>query len=525
MKTARQFSVAFLEQYFGIFVFFCFSVFLFGASFRHMAFSGYFPNIFDGYLRLLPQYYIRNGFIPLKDFESVYPPGQYFLIGQLIPFTSPIERNLILAIGVLIFLGVISWLFYVISRDKVKTFIAVSFLFLLNISLVGDIELEPFFIPLFCILVLLNLIYLLGKMKRRKYAVLLKFFLFSIPLALVFFRWERISIFMMLQIALLPFIFVFSHFDKIFPAKSYRLWLQSVGLQVAGVISGLALLLLYMFYHQALQQGIDYVFLVPMAVMDFRTLPLPKFESLLKDTSLIYVTLCVYAYLFIWLVLKVFSLKHRLDRMAIPLLCAFPLIVLPYMLWRPDIFHMLPQYFLVGFLLLLIYLLYERTSHLLLLFIFLFIPIHTQFIPNLTYNDFSLLRNMEAPIEECRRQIKDLSTYKSMFVGRITYDQYLLNYLSFYFLDTRIKPATPFIADEPGIQNDCGWGEKIVKGLETAQKPMLAFLEQGLAPQEPNKTATMKSCKKIESYLGSRQYLDLGSCSIYYRNYSVRAYF
>ncbi|MFI5205550.1 MAG: hypothetical protein ACHQVK_01280, partial [Candidatus Paceibacterales bacterium] len=128
-------------------------------------------------------------------------------------------------------------------------------------------------------------------------------------------------------------------------------------------------------------------------------------------------------------------------------------------------------------------------------------------------------------LQDCKSGIAPFKdTYKSIFVGRLSYNIYIVSEAALYLINPKVKPATVFIIDIPGIQNTAEYGSRIADQLESAPKPMLAFLEIGDNIPETNQTRYMKSEGKIEYFLSHNKHLVIATCAADERNFEVRLY-
>ena len=109
-------------------------------------------------------------------------------------------------------------------------------------------------------------------------------------------------------------------------------------------------------------------------------------------------------------------------------------------------------------------------------------------------------------------------------MGRSKYTNYIINYAYIYLINPKIKPATEYISDEPGLQNNFYDGKRIADELKTAEKPMLVFLDNHHQWKEPNKSLNMSSYGNIETWLSKNKFKEIGICSVQDRNFEVRIY-
>ena len=77
-----------------------------------------------------------------------------------------------------------------------------------------------------------------------------------------------------------------------------------------------------------------------------------------------------------------------------------------------------------------------------------------------------------------------------------------------------LRPATPFISDEPGVQNSCTLGSRIATDLIRAPRPLILVLDTQPYSPEPNLTRTMTSCGKIEAAIAAMPAVVLGTCQV-----------
>ena len=103
---------------------------------------------------------------------------------------------------------------------------------------------------------------------------------------------------------------------------------------------------------------------------------------------------------------------------------------------------------------------------------------------------------------------------RSLFVGQASYERYITNAPILYLMRPELRPATPFISDEPGVQNSCGLGSRIAGDLVRAPRPLVLVLDTELQEPEPNLTRTMRSCGKIEAAIAAMPAAELGTCRV-----------
>jgi hypothetical protein len=76
---------------------------------------------------------------------------------------------------------------------------------------------------------------------------------------------------------------------------------------------------------------------------------------------------------------------------------------------------------------------------------------------------------------------------KSIFVGNVTYDSFVLNFPLLYLNYLYLKPATKYISDEPGLQNTCSIQNEIISDINEAPKPTIFFINKTFITDKNNK--------------------------------------
>lgn len=503
---------------------FCFyALYIFFSTWIGYAVSNFALNLFDGALRILSHYYIRNGFIPYKEFGVVYPPGLFILIGKVIPFFSFSQRNLLLSLLLLIPLFFGCLYIYSLTPDKKRYFLYLSLFILINIPILRDIGFsEPLSIPLITILILQTIIYL----TEVKTSGLIHLSFFIIPVLVFFLRWERIVMLITVESILLIILLIYNNKLSKYDLKKFR---NAISIQILGILGGLVLLILYLYLNQATSAGLDFIFNIPTRViLEYRRLPLPSVQSIFDINFTFYGSLIVYFIYAIQFFLQSKKIVNKSKKIIALFLIVLPFFIISYSLGRADWSHFLPFFYFIGFALLLRCMLYSTPVIVFLLFIILFSPIYRSFYM-FDKSLFPIAQDLgdvyiNENLKECQSVIAKISDYNTLFIGRINYNRYILNRAILYLLSPNVKPATAFISDEPGVQNSCYYGGIIRAQLEKAEKPMLAFLEEGEDELEQNKTRIMTSCGKIESFL-SQKYSEIGQCQAFDRDYKIRLYY
>jgi hypothetical protein len=134
----------------------------------------------------------------------------------------------------------------------------------------------------------------------------------------------------------------------------------------------------------------------------------------------------------------------------------------------------------------------------------------------------SYTQRVKQSLANCSLTVSNLS-YKSMFVGRETYDWYLYSHAMLYLISPNTPPATRYISDEPGLQNTCKDGARLAQDLTQSYKPILTFIDQS-PRSHPFAEFTHKNCKKVEEWLQQRPYSPIGACTHENVKFDIRLY-
>ena len=467
-------------------------------------------NEFDGALRLLSQYYTSAGLVPYIDFGVVYPPGYFILIGYIFKYISIFQRNIIFSVFyAVIFYFYIKLFLSSIKGSKYEKLLKLS-IFFISLTFITT---HFFYYDLLSIIIIpIYLIFVF--LKEKKYSKFLYILLFLIP----FLRWDVAII-----------IFIVSSIDTFYSLiilKDKKYFNQSIFIPIS-ILTGFVLLFLFLIFNSNLEKAYDFIVNIPTFVIKpYRNLPIPPFkfrpfENMMFYTTVLLIFAFIYtAYKFIKSVgIKKIIKYKNLRYIYIPLLLT--IFLLPYFFGRISFHHSIPIWYLIIIFLLI----YTDKINKYVLFISLvsFIPFITYYKNNLKYFNFlpdNIQNIYDINSYDCSR-FSEISA-DSIFVGRLSYNNFDYSNAYIYYLYKYLKPATPYISDEPGIQDSCKYGEIIKNQLIKSEKPMLAFIATN--PQTGFQNIKLKSCGKIEKYLGNNKYQMLGKCQSYNFDYEVRLY-
>jgi len=454
-------------------------------------FSTILINQFDGALRLLAEHAVIQQWTLYKDVSIVYPPGYALFFGTLFRFVSPNNRQTIITFAIFIFVCIGVWSVQRMLKCsytdwRIGIFLLISSLWYQQVS--GD----AFALPLMFLLILC-IVHQKLSTTVALLAGILAFFRWDFPLFTSVLMWGMVG-------------YEYVCFKK-------ETYVKTALALTLGLSAGLGILALYAFTQGTLTQAFDAIVTIPTRIiLPYRSLPLPlPWHAPRILNALVYVALLG------WILCAVLAEKKNIRDVVV--LC-IPFIFLPYATGRADWSHALPLFSSVLFVTLYVktkqrYIHHVTLGMLVLFFLRILLPQHIW--------EPQAQSNMYTHIAECAQRVQTYNA-QSLFVGREQYNRYIINVASLYFTRPDLRPATPYVSDEPGLQSSCIYGERIQQDLVRTPKPMLSFIELGEQPLEPNATQTLRSCGHIERFLSTSPYTSLGQCYAYGHTFDVRAY-
>lgn len=480
--------------------------------------SNYTGNEFDIALRLISHAYASQGLLPYKDFGVVYPPGLFALMGILFPTSTLVVRNAIFALIYLVIMWGIALQYQALIGSKKNSNLPLTlFLFIVTILTSWSYGREIFSVPLI-LLVIATSVASLAKKTMPRFPHWIIFFSAA---ASVWFRWD----WMLFLVMIFCFIFGLLYVAKSLSSTYTKLFSSLVG----GYLFGTLLLVLFLITHGIFHDGYRFVVEIPTVVIrEYRSLPFPHFQHPGDISASFAVSIATFVGFSLMIARRFHTkTKNPQESVIFVILLLAPFTFLPYALGRADWEHAIPFLVSLGICIGL-YAAHTRTYVLpFLLTCLLAVPTayHLWQIQPLDKNIMigRLETDIREHLAECAEVTKNTQP-NSVFVGRTSYDRFIINVASLYLLFPHVQPATRYISDEPGLQNTCAVGQEIVQDLVSAPKPMLTFLATQPEGPEPNKTTTMQSCGTIESYIHTRKYEPIGACTAYGRMYDIRLY-
>ncbi len=488
-------------------------------------------DYFDGALRILSRVYISKGYVPYKDFSVVYPPGMFFIFGKIIPYYSNMQLNIYIGLFYILFFLLTSYITWKIRSEnntKLISLAIITLYFSFVIRIFGHSDAISLIFPAIAVI-----IYIYNPTIPNKYVNFINMFIFSIS---VWFRWEWMFMLLIFEVVIV-FISIFINEYKIikFNSESYSVNQSSMTKftisSALGYFTGWFLLIYYFNTNNVTERALDFIINIPISLTgSYRDLPLPIPKHPFRPESILYFSLI---FIIILSLKSFFYFKKQKqninanDFAKIVLSLSGFLVFIFYALGRSDWPHFVPLWFYLGIIWIFLNLKYEYFNNKVLFSILiLFLPLGSWYIkssliliPRYNFVQFQLNNQ----IQNCSKYVKDISA-KTIFVGRLSYGQFLWNNANLYLARIDLKPATSFITEEPGIHNSCKYGERIYNELIYAEKPMVAFLNKTPQSGENESTRNMSSCGWIEKYLNENDYDMLGDCISADSQFEVRLY-
>jgi hypothetical protein len=325
--------------------------------------------------------------------------------------------------------------------------------------------------------------------------------IFAYSALLCFVRWDRL-------VFCVGILFLYRAFSKI---KGVDFEITHTAKLFLISLSALLLLILSFFIYgnENFYNVMRYVFFDPFIIAKFRSLPFTWDNNFLSIVNIYYLILLAYILVGCSLIKEKFN-----DRKVFFYFLGLSLFIPS--LSRSDVGHFLPFYvsslFLIYSLPTFFSRIYLKSKKLVLsmngifcfsmIFIFSFLITQSQ-VEN-TCNSFNDLKN----------------DYKSIFVGNSQYDDFNINYPYLYLQNINLKPASKYISDEPGIQNNCERAQEIIKDLDMAPKPSIFYLNKSKLIDK-NNVNQYHNCGLLEQYFSDKTKV-IGYCEINQSQIEVR---
>lgn len=468
---------------------------------------GFIPDVFDDSIKIVSGLYAKQGFVPYTDYGIVYPPG-LLMLSRILNLDG-VSRFQVFAF---IYLVIASCIVAYVARRSRSWVLSGAVLVLLTVS--SNVSEDLLLEGAWYLLIFATLWYL--ERGRRVGLILISLCVAVVALL----KWER------------PLIFVgFSALGWIsmhrVDTKTARRFVNLLMAVFGGICSALIAGVTYLIASGThLADAYHFIITVPLKILPFRRLPLPDlFSSQGSIWMLGYAVYFAIAMLIIATVVMIMRVLRSSQYQYLILLC-IPVGLLPYASGRADSVHAFPLLGTLTAVMIIMSLVTRRAIPILIACVvylaanfglFTISPLGFLRLP-VSYIDL-----VDASLVDCRNATKDIS-YQTLFIGRSEYTEYVYNHVMLYLLNPRVKPATRYISDEPGLQSDCVDGEAVTQDLTRAGKPTLALLETQPQKTEANLSSSLVSCGYIERWLRDSAHDTIGTCEHLGKPFEIRLY-
>jgi hypothetical protein len=474
---------------------------------------------FDYPLRLVEVVYAAKGLTPYVDFGFVYPPGQVWFYGKLLRLQDPGVINAAITLGNLLLVSICAWQVMRLTPGWRRLFGGTVLLVLGGAMPVAlqSFDLEPIILLLIAVLLVEEV------MERGSSAARLSA-LVGVAVVGTLFRWDWILPVAVLEAgwaAVIWLIVGILNPDQSILVRRIvaRLWRAALAALAGGVLA-MAVIVGHALATGTWADTRLFIFNVPVLTLPFRRLPLPvgiHLPTVLWLVDIIAMALIALAASLDYVKSRPgFRLAYLLKGGALLAPCV---ILLPYTFTRADGSHFVPFSMLVMVTSMAAFTIWRhRAARSVLLIVlvmtavpYLYAALRGVFEGSVQKVDIHLQRVHKLTAECSSIFPRDA---RSLFVGQISYNRFIINSPIFYLIRPDLRPATPFISDEPGVQNSCTLGSRIATDLIRAPRPLILVLDTQPYSPEPNLTRTMTSCGKIEAAIAAMPAVVLGTCQV-----------
>tara|TARA_B110001469_G_scaffold126651_1_gene144898 strand:- start:2881 stop:4332 length:1452 start_codon:yes stop_codon:yes gene_type:complete len=449
-------------------------------------------QLFDSALFKLQLIYPTQGWAPYKDFVFIYPFGPS-LVSLFIDKLSFGAFNLITFIWPLHFLlqlVLINQIRKIYLNKNIHVIVSILVIETLVTAKLGG---EPFS-TLLTFIVFLE--YFITYQNKK---ITWKTFVYSTVLCFV--RWDRL-------VFCICTLFLYRAFCKkkrvdfeiIHTTKLFLISLSAIFFLIFSI---------FIYENENFYNSMQYIFIDPFIIAKLRSLPFTLENNFLSIINTYYLIILIY------IILGYFLIKEKFDNHKTFFYFLGLTLFIPS-LSRSDVGHFLPFYvsslFLIYSLPIFVSSFYLKNKKFILYFNGIFC---------ITVLIFSLLTNKSHIKNTCNSFNNIKNAYKSIFVGNSQYDNFNINYPYLYLQNLNLKPATKFISDEPGIQNDCARAEEIIRDIDAAPKPTIFYLNKTIL-KDKNNTNQYQNCGLLEKYFSTKTKV-IGYCEVNQSEIEVRA--
>jgi hypothetical protein len=504
--------------------------------------SLYALNEFDGALFQLQVLYAARGLSPYADYGFLYPPGPAFVLGWLLRIDSSEALNAVTWGAVAAVVAVNAGLAGTAAGGRVGGWAARGACLLVSAWMAptwassGSEPLTPH-LMLTAHLLVAQALQAKPVVRAARGATL------AVAFVLTMLRWDRMPLIVATGVLAWAVAGLAWYVSGRRPPDLGRLLenlFQLIVAQIVGTMLGALAILGVGAALADVDAVVDFVFRLPYVIRSYRTLPLPHPTGLADQSIALYLAVAAVAVLIGVAALAAVRQRRRSGEIPVghvraAIVATLPLASLPYALNRPDPIHVAPLFYLTLVALSWIAADARRGA----------VSAHHRWLAGALAAALAIWavnvdpgarhrtridlascgtqqRLLERDLEQCRSLVPEAA--RSIFVGRTSYARYRINFASLYFTDLDLTPASRYISDEPGLQNECEYGARVVGDLRAAPRPMVALLDSTPQIVEANRTRDMGSCGRIEQYLADTAFDAVGSCRFATQAFEVRVY-
>jgi hypothetical protein len=476
---------------------------------------------FDDPLRLVEVIYAAKGLTPYADFGFVYPPGQVWFYGKLLGLQNPATIVAAIIFSNLLLWSICAWQMMRLTPGR-RLWFGGAVLLLLGgtIPLVseslGSALSQP--LPLLLIAVLLVVEVMERGTSPARLATLV-----CVTVVGTLFRWDWILFVVVLEAGWAAAIWLVVRTLK--PDQSIvvkpivvHLW-QAVLAALAGEVLALAMIVGHALATGTWTDTRLFIFYVPLHILPFRRLPLPMgihasrqwLEAIIGMTLIALAASLEYVKTRAWP-----GFVYLLKGGALLAPC---IALLPFAFGRADDVHFLPLTALVMVTSMAALTLWSHRTARLLLLMALTLNAWPRLHTAVLMMSIRSMPKADIHLERVHKLTAGCTDIfprdaRSLFVGQASYDRFIMNSPVFYLMRADLRPATPFISDEPGVQNSCTLGSRIAADLIRAPRPLVLVLDTKPYDPEPNLTRAMTSCGRIEAATAAMRAAVIGTCQV-----------
>ncbi len=480
-----------------------------------LAWGAFHVNYFDSALFLLQPMYASRGLKPYIDYGFLYPPGPALLFGKVLRLREISQVQI--AVSVFNALAVAGCLAVLVRQAKSDR-LALSGAALFCVGAIVPMACmsmgaDPCPLTLTCLSLLLLFAALRHGGSRSLWLAAA-----AASSVTTLWRWERVLP-AVLVLAFGAFVLwaAAAHFVQdqrrlIFMAQ--QLWRTTLA-GFVGVSAAFALMAGHAIVTGSWAAEREFIFQIPLLILPYRQLPIPYPSG----GNMQWVANCLAIILLAisggFALRTTSSFAHQLKRgvLVVP-----PLTLLPYSFNRADQMHFLPVTAVLLIVLLAGAAIWHSNAARTVLSIALILVLWPMTpllraqanLQGLPVNRGIYASELEHLTSGCSSLIP--SDARSLFVGEESYQRYLTNVPILYVANPDLRPATPFISDEPGVQNTCSYGKRIAEDLGHSPRPTAVALDFSANSTEPNLSTKMHTCGKIETELSSQNIKPIGTC-------------